>query len=109
MSRSRLRGCGRNYGCLLARPVLDNGFGESTNLDRVSGWILATLRQIDYYTSARLQISQLGLLIAPGQFCFAVQFHVHVAFGSLYRKHVVRNLNDGSPNMLKSAMCKCRD
>jgi hypothetical protein len=73
----------------------------------VGGWILAALRQIDYYTSAWLQINQLGLLLVLGQFCFAVQLHVHVAFGGLYRKYVIRNLYDGSSNVLKAAMCEC--
>jgi hypothetical protein len=66
-------------------PVPINGFGESADLYGVSDPIFATLGHVDNYTSARLQIGELGLLVVPGQVRLTVQFHVDVAFSCLDR------------------------
>ena len=42
-------------------PVLINGFGESADLYGVSDPIFATLGYVNNYTSAKLQIGELGL------------------------------------------------
>jgi hypothetical protein len=74
-------------GVLLAGfvPVLINDFGECADLYGVSDPIFATLGYVNNYTSAKLQIGELGLLVVPGQVCLIVQLHVDIAFSRLDR------------------------